>query len=400
MIKIKKALVLLIFGVNLQVCISQDIDFSTLDNYFIENVDSCKIAGAITLIAKNDEILHLKSYGYSAIENGVPINTETLIPIASMTKVMTTIAILQLYEKGEFLLDDPIENYIPEFKKVRVLTRPDSSSSEALTIKPTIRDFLRHTSGIVYSDGESYTDKLYLKAGFRQWNKPLEDFISAITEIPLAFQPNKKWNYGYSHDILGFLVEKVTGTPLNQYFKSTIFNPLNMKNTDFYVPKNKSNKLSNLYIYEKGKLIVDDHRDSSIYNTLPNAISGGGGWWSPYGGVITSIDDFYTLAKMLLNFGSYNNTAILKPETVRLMIANQIGDLDAYGNKYGLGVGVEIADNGDTKEIFWAGGPYNSYFWIDYEKEIIGIMFTNTAPLGHLGMMDKYKELTEDTLTN
>jgi CubicO group peptidase (beta-lactamase class C family) len=116
--------------------------------------------------------------------------------------------------------------------------------------------------------------------------------------------------------------------------------------------------------------------------------------------VITSIDDFYILAKMLLNFGSYNNTAILKPETVRLMIANQIGDLDAYGNKYGLGVGVEIADNGDTKEIFWAGDPYNSYFWIDYEKEIIGIMYTNTAPLGHLGMMNTYKELTEEALNN
>ncbi len=101
---------------------------------------------------------------------------------------------------------------------------------------------------------------------------------------------------------------------------------------------------------------------------------------------------------MLLNFGSDNNTVILKPETIRLMIANQIGDLDAYGNKYGLGVGVEIANNGDTKEIFWAGGPYNSYFWIDYEKEIIGIMFTNTAPLGHLGMMDTYKKLTEDAL--
>jgi len=400
MIKIKTALVLLIFGVNLQVCISQDIDFSTLDNYFIENVDNGKIAGAITLIAKNDEILHLKSYGYSDVENAVSINTEGVILIASMRKVMTTIAILQLYEKGEFLLDDPIENYIPEFKKVRVLTRPDSSSSEALTIKPTIRDFLRRTSGIVYSDGESYTDKLYLKAGFRQWNKPLEDFISAITEIPLAFQPNKKWNYGYSHDVLGFLVEKVTGTPLNQYFKSTIFDPLNMKNTDFYVPKNKSNQLSNLYTYEKGKLIVEDHRDSSIYNTLPSAISGGGGWWSPYGGVVTSIDDFYILAKMLLNFGSYNNTAILKPETVRLMIANQIGGLDAYGNKYGLGVGVEITDNGDTKEIFWAGGPYNSYFWIDYEKEIIGIMYTNTAPLGHLGMMNTYKELAEGALNN
>jgi CubicO group peptidase (beta-lactamase class C family) len=259
MIKVKTAIVLLIFGLNVQISISQDIDFSTLDNYFIENVDSVKIAGAITLIAKNDEILHLKSYGYSDIENDVSINTETIIPIASMTKIMTTIAILQLYEKGNFLLDDPIEKYIPEFKKVKVLTSPDAASSEALTIKPTIRDFLRHTSGIVYSDGESYTDKLYLKAGFTQWNKPLEDFISAITEIPLVSQPNKKWNYGYSHDVLGFLVEKLTGIPLNQYCKSNIFNPLNMKNTGFYVPKNKSNKLSNLYKYEKGKLIIEDH---------------------------------------------------------------------------------------------------------------------------------------------
>ncbi len=177
----------------------------------------------------------------------------------------------------------------------------------------------------------------------------------------------------------------------------SIFQHLGLKNTDFYVPKSKSDKLSDLYEYKGNKLILNDNRNSSKYNFLPNAISGDGGWWSSYGGIVTSIKDFYILSSMLLNYGSNSGERILKKETVNSMISNQIGELDAYGNKYGLGVGVKISKEkpNTTEEIFWAGVPYNTYFWIDYKDNVIGILFTNTAPFGHLGMMDKFKELTE-----
>jgi CubicO group peptidase (beta-lactamase class C family) len=317
-----------------------------------------------------------------------------------MTKVITSIAILQLHEKGDLNIDDPIEKYIPDFKDIKVLEHPDSTAIHDLKTKLTIRDFLRHTSGMVYSGGKSFTDKLYKEAGFREWNDSLALFVKKVTEIPLAFQPNSNWRYSYSHDVLGYLVEIVSGNSLNDYCMNNISQPLGLQNTDFYVPKSKSDKLSDLYEYKDSKLKINDNRDSSKYNSLPNAISGGGGWWSSYGGIVTSIEDFYILSSMLLNYGSYNGTRILKEETVNTMILNQIGSLDAYGNKYGLGVGVITSKEkpNTTEEIFWAGAPYNTYFWIDYNDNVIGILFTNTAPFGHLEMMDKFKELTEKTM--
>lgn len=371
-----------------------------IDSYFINNIKEGKLAGAITLIAKDGKIQHLKAYGYKDISDSIAMDKDILIPIASMTKVITSIAVLQLHENGDLNIDDPIEKYISEFKNIKVLKHSDSTTIEDLKTKPTIRDFLRHTSGMVYSGGKSYTDKLYKEAGFREWNDLLSSFTKKVTEIPLAFQPNSNWRYSYSHDILGYLVEIVSGTSLNVYCMKNIFKPLGLQNTDFYVPKYKSDKLSDLYKYKNNRLIIKDNRDSSKYNSLPNAISGGGGWWSSYGGIVTSIKDFYVLSSMLLYYGSYNSARILKKETVNSMISNQIGGLDAYGNKYGLGVGVTLfkAKPNLTEEIFWAGAPYNTYFWIDYKDNVIGILFTNTAPFGHLGMMDKFKELTEKVI--
>jgi len=392
--------------VNSQIdCLSQktilnEDSLSQIDSYFDSIVNEGKIAGAITLIAKNGEVHHLKAYGYKDIVDSEVMDTGILIPIASMTKVITSIAVLQLHEKGKLDIDDKIEKYIPEFNQIKVLKYPDSSITEDLQTKLTIRDFLRHTSGMVYSGGKSYTDKLYRESGFREWNSSLPSFVKKVTEIPLAFQPNSDWRYSYSHDILGYLVEIVSSSSLNDYCMKNIFQPLGLKNTDFYVPKSKSNKLSNLYIYKDNKLVIDDNKDSSKYSFLPNAISGGGGWWSSYGGIIMSIEDFYKLSSMLLNYGHLNSKRILKEETINSMISNQIGEFNAYGRKYGLGVGLALSKENPSKtdEISWAGAPYNTKFWIDYKDNVIGILFTNTAPFGHLGMMDKFKELMEKAI--
>lgn len=405
MMKNRLIIIFLILGFNQLDCLSQNDKIQVdslilIDSYFNNIIKEGKLAGAITLIAENGKIHHLKAYGYKDIKDSVKIGTDILIPIASMTKVITTIAVLQLHEKGDLNIDDPIEKYVPEFKDIKVLTHHDSTKVEDLKTTLTIRDFLRHTSGMVYSGGNSYTDKLYKEAGFREWESSLESFAKKVTEIPLSFQPNSNWRYSYSHDILGYVVEIVSGTSLNDYCMFNIFNPLGLQNTDFYVPKSKSDMLSNLYEYKDNQLLINDNRDSSKYNFFPIAISGGGGWWDSYGGIITSIKDFYILSSMLLNYGGYNGIRILKEKTVSTMISNQIGGLDAYGNKYGLGVGVTISKDKPnlTEEIFWAGAPYNTYFWIDYKDNVIGILFTNTAPFGHLEMMDKFKELTKKVI--
>lgn len=405
MIKNRLIIVFLILGFTQFDCLSQKDkiqkdSLTLIDSYFNNNIKEGKLAGAITLIAVNGKIQHLKAYGFKDIIDSVTMDTDILIPIASMTKVITSIAVLQLHENGDLNIDDPIEKYIAEFKNIAVLKHPDSATIEDLKSKLTIRDFLRHTSGMVYSGGKSYTDKLYKEAGFREWESSLESFTKKVTEIPLAFQPNSNWRYSYSHDILGHLIEIVSGSSLNDYCMNNIFQPLGLQNTDFYVPKSKSDMLSDLYEYKDDKLILNDNRDSSKYNFLPNAISGGGGWWDSYGGIVTSINDFYILSSMLLNYGSYSGKRILKEETVNSMISNQIGGLDAYSNKYGLGVGVTLSKVKPnlTEEIFWAGAPYNTYFWINYKDNVIGILFTNTAPFGHLRMMDKFKELTEKVI--
>lgn len=403
LIKSITTLLVLIYAITNQSCSTHTTkDFSSIDNYFNQHIDSGKIAGAITLIAKNNEILQLKSYGYIDVENSIPMRNEIMIPIASMTKIITSIALLQLHEKKALNIDDPIEQYLPAFKNIKVLVNPDTSLTEELRNKPTIRDFLRHTSGMVYSGGKSVTDKLYREAGFREWEGSTQEFVKKVSEIPLAFQPNKNWSYSYSHDVLGCLIETVSKKPLDQYCREEIFNPLGLVNTDFYIPKEKADQISNLYNYKNGELTIDDNRTSSIYNNLPIAISGGGGWWSSYGGVVTTIKEFLTISRLLLDYGSYNGKTILNKETMTEMITNQIGDFNAYGNKYGLGVGITESSSGlvSENEIFWAGAPYNTYFWVDYKDKVIGILFTNTAPFGHLGMMDKFKELTEEAFSD
>lgn len=227
----------------------------------------------------------------------------------------------------------------------------------------------------------------------------MNEFVKKVSEIPLAYQPGEKWKYSYSHDVLGYLVEVISGVSLNKFFEERIFDPLELKDTDFYVPKDKSNRLSNLYIYENEKLKIDDSRYNSKYNHLPKAISGGGGWADSYGGIVTTISEFYIISNMLLNYGTYNGKKILSRKSVELMIANHIGNLRGERRGYGLGVGVNPSIDSDgtigsTKDIYWAGGPYNTFFWIDFKVNVIGILFANTAPFGHLDMMGKFKTLT------
>ncbi len=159
-----------------------------------------------------------------------------------------------------------------------------------------------------------------------------------------------------------------------------------------------------IYIINKnGGLQIQDSRYDSKYKELPKAISGGGGWWSPYGGVVTTVSDFYVIAKLLLNYGKYNEKRLLSRKTVELITCNHVRNMRGDGEGYGLGVGVttsignygEVASN---NEIYWAGSPYNTYFWIDYNEKMIGILFTNTAPFGHLNMMTKFKVLTMQTI--
>jgi len=362
-------------------------DFSAIDSFFLEKVEKQQLAGAVTLIAREGKILYFRSYGYMNIEQSIPMDKNAIIPIASMTKVMTTIACLILEKEEKLNIDDPVEKYLPAFRNLKVYVSHDSPETEEITVKPTIRHLLNHTAGFLYGGKE------YDEAGFNEWNHSLSEFIDEITAIPLHFQPGTKWKYSYSHDILGYLIEAISGTTLDRFLKERLFLPLSMSDTDFFVPEEKSNRQSNLYEYKDDSL---KQLDSKKYNRLPVALSGGGGWYDSYSGVVSSVSDFYLLADWILNYDRNLHPDILSPNSLRIMTSNQIGELMAFGSyKYGLGVGIMERNTDETKEVFWSGSPYNTYFWIDYEKREIGILFTNTAPSGHLGMTNKFRELAE-----
>lgn len=363
-------------------------EFTAIDSFFCEKVEEQQLAGAVTLLAREGKILHFNSYGYMDVERSVPMDKNVIIPIASMTKVMTSIGILILQEEGLLDIEDPVEKYLPQFCHLKVRIKPDSSETEDLIIKPTIKHLLNHTSGFLYG-GQSYDE-----AGFRDWDKSLPEFVDKITAIPLSFQPGTSWQYSYSHDILGYLIEVVSGITLDHFLRERIFLPLGMNDTDFYVPEEKTGRQSDLYRYEDGTLKKIDSRNHSIYNHLSMALSGGGGWYDSYGGVVSTVSDFYLLADWLLNYDKGLHADILHSDNLKSMVSNQICELMASGSyKYGLGVGITTRSEGQTKEIFWSGSPYNTYFWVDYEKKEVAILFTNTAPYGHMNVMNKFKEL-------
>jgi len=374
-----------------------------IDSFFNKAVADKTLAGAVTLIATDNEIRHFASYGHLDVENTIPMTNDVLVPIASMTKLFTAIAVMMLYEEGRFFLNDPIEKYIPEFSAIRVFTGTDNTTTEPAKTPPTIRDFLRHTSGMVYTIGNTPADKLYLDAGFRTWDKPLNEFVKKVASIPLAFHPGNNWVYSYSYDILGYFVEVISGKPLDVFCSERIFTPLELKNTGFFVPREQTNLLPNFYTYSNGTLAIDDDRNNSIYTKKPTAISGGGGWWSAHGGVVTTVSDFLIAAQVLLNYGQFDGVRLLSRKSVELMITNHVGAMAGAGKGYGLGVGIITypGDHGElssANQIYWAGAPYNTYFFIDYLEKLIGILFTNTAPFGHLEMMDKFNLLTMQSI--
>lgn len=372
--------------------ISTAQDFSAVDSFFSEKVKQKALAGAVALVAREGKILHFSPYGYMDIEQSLPMAKNAIIPIGSMTKIMTSIGILVLQEEGKLSIDDPVDKYIPQFQYLKV-GLPNSSATEELMVAPTIRNLLNHTAGFAYGGKE------YAEAGFREWSRLLSEFVDKIATFPLRFQPGTQWKYSYSHDILGYLIEEVSGVPLDRFLKERIFIPLGMNDTDFYIPDEKAALQSDLYLFENDSLKKVDSRSSSIYRRRPVALSGGGGWYDSYGGVVSTASDFYILSGWLLSYEKGLHADVLHSRSLKMMLSNQIGELMASGKrKYGLGVGITAGGNGETKEIFWAGAPYNAYFWVSYEKKEVGILFTNTAPYGHLDIMNKYKELVSGNL--
>lgn len=360
-----------------------------IENYVKNN----KVAGAVALIARNGKIVYHKGIGYSDIKEKRKMQPNTIFRIASQTKAITSVAVMMLYEEGKLLLDDPVSKYIPEFKDAGVLDEFNPADSTYTTVpaerEVTIRDLLTHTSGISYAViGAKEANAIYAKAGvpagFVAEPVKLADKMKILGGLPLMHQPGERFTYGLNTDVLGYVVEVVSGKSLDRFFRERIFGPLQMNDTYFYLPKDKQDRLAEVYVEnEAGKTVeapqVSHGEIDKDYPLLGSTYFSGGA------GLSSTARDYSVFLQMLLSGGEYNGKRLLSPNTVRLMTTNQIGEKSLYhNNKFGLGFEV-VSEEGSSvfpwhKGSFSWGGYFGSHYWADPESGIVAVILTQETP--------------------
>ena len=334
-------------------------------------VDEGKLPGTYVKIIKDGKVVYDDKYGFIDIDKKKPIEENSLYRIFSMTKPITAVAIMSLYDQGKLNLDDKVSKYIPEFLDTQVYKELDGKHSfEPQKTPLTIRHLLTHTSGIPYGWESSYTDSIYNVRQHMRKDWTLEEMTKDIATIPLKFQPGTKYNYGLGIDIAGYIVEVVSGEKLNNYFKTVIFDPLKMNDTRFYIPEEKREQLSELYTMdENGKLIiVSDPNMEKVFGSAkpPRLLLGGAG-------LISTLNDYETFCRMLLNKGELNGKRILSEKAAEMIMTNQYPKEMKTNSQMGHGLSGMV--NLDTGEYNWGGAAATS-FWINPTDNLILICYT------------------------
>lgn len=378
-----------------------------LDAVIQSAIDNHQLAGAVMYIGRDGQTAHLKAYGLQDIENKTPMATDAIFRIASMSKAITTVAALMLYEEGRFMLNDPVAKYIPAFANSVVAVAPPAGSApdvKYVTVpvrRPiTIRDLMRHTAGLTYGDGLASED--YKKANLSGWyfanhDEPIGAAIDRLGKLPLHGQPGEAWQYGFSSDVLGRLIEVVSGLPLDRFIEERITKPLKMVDTSFYLPAGKESRLANVYGLEKGQLTLEESVEKSDYVQGPRRCFSGGA------GILSTIGDYGRFLQMLLNDGELDGVRLLGPKTVELMHANHTGDKYARDtHAFGLGFWVNN-DPGfygelSTEGSFGWGSAYFPQYLVDPKEKIVAIFMTQLRPAGDLDLNQKFKVLMYQAL--
>ncbi len=374
-----------------------------IDQVINDYVSKKQIPGAVVFIARNGKIVYHKAFGYSDTEKQTPLRKDDIFRIASQTKAITSLAVMMLFEEGKFLLDEPISKYIPEFKNPRVMTNLNWSDSSYTTIpakgEVTIRQLLTHTSGIDYASiGSQEFKAIYAKAkvpsGIGNDNMVLSDKMKILGGLPLKHQPGEAYTYGLNSDVLGYLVEMVSGMSFDQFLRTRIFQPLGMNDTYFYLPKEKHARLVSLYQSKNGIIVKVS---SSAYDGVnPDYPTLAGKYFSGGAGLSSTVEDYGRFLQLFLNKGEYNGVRLLSRKTVELMLTNQIQP--PMTNQFGLGFGLETEKN-DYQSIYsvgsfsW-GGAFNTHYWADPKEKLVGMIFTNMYNTPYWNIGDRFKILT------
>jgi CubicO group peptidase (beta-lactamase class C family) len=347
-------------------------------------VDRQDLAGTLTLLARHGQVFHCATTGLMDIESRRPMQADGIFRIYSMTKPITVTAVLMLMEEGHFLLDDPISNWMPEFSEMWVYVG-GTAESIGLTdlVRPiTIRHLLTHSAGLSYGfETEHAVDTLYQKAGLYE-SKSSHEFIQKLSKLPLVHQPGECFWYSMAHDVLGCLVEMISGQSLADFFQERIFTPLEMIDTGFWVPQEKLARLVTMYApHEGGGLQAAEGPE--VDRTVPPSVFSGGG------GLLSTAADYLNFAQMLLNRGEFKGRRLLSRKTFEVLTTPHLpfppGAIAAdQGFSMGLGVGV-LTDlsqgnrRGSLGSFGW-GGAAGTRFWVDPQEDMLGILLVQTMP--------------------
>jgi CubicO group peptidase (beta-lactamase class C family) len=348
-------------------------------------IDQKQLAGAVTLLARHGKIVDYRTYGQRDMATGAAMTKDTIFRDYSMTKPVTGVAMMILYEEGKWQPQDPIAKYIPEFAHLKVFAGLDNEGKMILVDPdhaPTLRELMTHSAGFSYGFGNTVIDAMYRQENVMH-SANLGEMIDKLAKIPLAYQPGKEWMYSASMDIEGYIVEKLSGETLPDFMRENIFTPLGMKDAGFFVPEDKRARFATNYRADaQGQLTPTSAAGQAPtdYATQPTMPSGGGG-------LVSTIDDYYRLAQMLANGGELNGQRILAPATVHLMTTNKLGENLLTGQfgggmhvmRPGFGYGFNCAvifDPGtaglpDGKGTFFWDGAAGTWFWVDPANDVV-----------------------------
>jgi CubicO group peptidase (beta-lactamase class C family) len=368
-------------------------------------VDEGRIAGVVTLVARRGQIVHQDAYGMADIENARPMTEDTFFRLFSMTKPVTSVALLTLYEEGKFQLSDPLAEHLPEFADVKVFAGTDENGEMVLedpVRAPTVTDVFRHTAGFSYGFGPEPVQALYRRADL-YGSQSLAELVDSLAEIPLIYQPGTQWVYSFSHDVQARLVEVLSGKSFESYVTERIFEPLGMREVVFGLPQNLAQRFANTYSpSEDGDLEASDTPEDTSYDT------------PAFGGTSLAgpVMDYARFAQMLANSGELDGVRILSPKTVDLMDSNHLpegvhrggpGGSVARGEGYGLGVRV-VTDSAAAENLTSAGtfgwsGAAGTHFFVDRKEELIALFMIQRQGPGGFGMSDEFETMVYQAIT-
>jgi len=367
------------------------LDTKNIDRALAAMVADGRAAGVSALIWKDGQEAYFGTAGFADGEGQRPMKRDTIAQIYSMTKPITGVSLMQLWEQGKFQLDDPLSKYLPEFESMQVYAGKDAAGEPIYrpAARPiTVRDIMRHTAGFAYGPGKTPAHDAYVKADPMAIDHDLAELGRRVAKVPLLFDPGTQWSYSIAVDVQALLVEKLSGQPFAEYAKQHVLDPLGMHDTAWRQPNERFARMAAMYHKKDGKLVRDSDESTRKLNFQDNKLTGGGF------GLASTVQDYMRFARMLLGKGELDGTRILKPSTVQLMATDEldpkITERLFLPSKGSVGFGLDFAvrkmqpqkpeeSRGAVGEFFWDGAA-STLFWVDPANHLAAVFFVQTMP--------------------